>query len=71
MYIHSCVYEEYKYRDEKYNDGKPKETFTHKNLRKTREIQLKHIWAANKMPDTIEHFTKVMIGEEQYYKVPT
>lgn len=67
MYIHSCIYEEYK------------ENFTHKNEVKINAIQLakrsgrlKHqrLHLANKMPDYLYYFQAITIGDELYYKVP-
>lgn len=67
MYIHSCVYEEYK------------EEFTHTNIAKAKAVTMAkragrmkyaRLRIASEMPDYMTYFTPVMIGDEKYYRVP-
>lgn len=67
MYLHSCVYEEYK------------ENFTHTNIAKAKAVSMAkragrakyaRLKIASEMPDYITYFTPVTIGTEKYYRVP-
>ena len=67
MYIHSCVYEEYK------------EEFTHKNIAKAKAVSMAkragrmkyaRLKIASEMPDYMTYFKPFTIGTEKYYRVP-
>lgn len=67
MYIHSCVYEEYKENFTHTNKAKAKAVSMAKSAGRFKVARLK---IASEMPDYLTYFTPVTIGDEKYYRVP-